>query len=277
MRATKSQQTVSTASRWEWTNWFRDSPLYPALLFIFVILFWQEVLTRGLIPFVPKTYIGSPSGILQSFEELWNKGYQGTPLIDEITSSLTRVLLGFFIGALIATPLGLLMGHNKFVGRLFGPFFSFLRPVPALAFIPVILIWFGIGGVGRIVLIAMTAFLYIVLATSAGVAAVPKAYLRAAHNYQLSPIRILFSIILPASFPSILIGFRTGMALSWAVVVAAELIAAQEGLGYMIKDAATFFRIDVVYVGIILIGIIGVALDWIFTVVQRRVLHWVGQ
>lgn len=277
MSATKAQQNAQKKRRRQWAYWFRDSPLYPTLLFVAVIVFWQYVLVRGLIPFVPTRYIGSPSGILHSFIKLWNKGYQGIPLIDEITSSLTRVLLGFFIGAVIATPLGLFMGHNKFIGRLFGPLFGFLRPVPALAFIPVMLIWFGIGNVGRIVLIAMTAFLYIVLATSAGVAAVPKAYLRAAHNYQLSSIRTLFSIILPASLPSILIGFRTGMALSWAVVVAAEMIAAQEGLGYMIKDAATFFRIDVVYVGIILIGIIGVFLDWIFTLAQRRVLHWVGQ
>lgn len=260
-----------------WHYWFRDSPFYPALLFIAIVLFWQYILAPGLLPFVPTKYIGSPAGILESFRSLLAQGYQGTSLLTEITSSLFRVMAGFCIGALIGTPLGLLMGYNKFVGRLFGPFFSFLRPVPALAFIPIMLIWFGISDVGRIGLIAMTSFLYIVLATSAGVSAIPQAYFRAARNYQLSPWRTLFSIVLPASFPSILIGFRTGMALSWAVVVAAELIAAQNGLGYMIMDASTFFRINVVYVGVILIGVIGVALDLLFSLLQQRALHWLGK
>ena len=254
---------------------FRDSPLYPAMLVVFLVAFWQFALPH--IPFLPSKYIGSPAGIARSFHKLLLHGYEGVPLIDEITASVRRVLLGFFIGAALATPIGLMMGYNKYVGRLLGPLFGFLRPVPALAFIPVMLIWFGISDVGRIVLIAMTSFLYIVLATSAGVAAVPEAYLRAAQNYHLSGTRTLLSIVLPASLPSILIGFRTGMALSWAVVVAAELIAAQHGLGYMIKDAATFFRINYVYVGIILIGIIGVLLDWLFTVIQRRLLHWISK
>lgn len=254
---------------------FRDSPFYPGLLLVFIIVFWQFVLPH--IPFLPSKYIGSPAGIARSFRELSSQGYEGVSLIDEIISSVRRVLIGFCIGAALATPIGLLMGYNKYIYRLLGPFFGFLRPVPALAFIPVILIWFGIGDVGRIVLISMTSFLYIVLATSEGVAAVPEAYLRAARNYRLSSTRTLLSIVLPASLPSILIGFRTGMALSWAVVVAAELIAAQEGLGYMIKDAATFFRINVVYVGIILIGIIGILLDWLFTIIQRRTLHWLSK
>ncbi|MDE2188016.1 MAG: ABC transporter permease [Betaproteobacteria bacterium] len=253
----------------------QDTPLYPVLLALFIVAFWQYALPH--LGFVRTKYLGSPAGIVHSFRELLSQGYEGVPLIDEILASVRRVLLGFAIGALLATPIGLLMGYKRGFGRAMGPLFSFLRPVPALAFIPVMLIWFGISDVGRIVLIAMTSFLYIVLATSAGVAAVPESYLRSAQNYHLSSMRTVLSIVLPASLPSILIGFRTGMALSWAVVVAAELIAAQRGLGYMIKDAATFFRINEVYVGIILIGIIGVLLDWLFLAVQRRALHWVSK
>jgi len=277
--AVNSHQTGSNAPSWWYGRavWFRDSPLYPCLLFVGILLFWQYVVAAGRISGIRTQYLGSPEGIWRSFMGLLKHGYEGVPLGAEVTASVSRVLTGFVIGAVVATPLGLLMGYNKFVGRLFGPIFSFLRPVPALAFIPVMLIWFGIGETGRIVVIAMTSFLYIVLATSAGVAAVPKAYLRAAENYQLSTARTLYSVILPATLPSILIGFRTGMALSWAVVVAAELIAAQRGLGYMIKDAATFFRIDVVYVGIILIGLIGISIDWAFNLANRTILHWLGK
>ena len=265
------------------TNWYRylvylrDSPIYPAMSFIAVILFWQFIVVPGHIPFISTKYLGSPEGIWHSFVDLMKNGYEGTPLWVEVTASLSRVLFGFVLGAAVAMPIGLLMGYNKFINRLFGPTFSFLRPVPALAFIPIILIWFGIGNTGRIVLIAATSFLYVVLATSTGVASIPKAYLRAAENYQLSTLRTIYSIILPATLPSILIGFRTGMALSWAVVVAAELIAAQHGLGFMIQDAGTFFRINVVYVGVILIGLIGVSLDAAFNLAHRIFLHWLGK
>ena len=191
-------------------TWFTPLSAFPAIsLLIVILLFWQFVLAKGLIPSIPSTYLGSPAGVFESFRISSVRGTRGRPCLDEVLSSLRRVLLGFAVGAVLATPLGLLMGYNKFVGRLLGPFFSFLRPVPALAFIPVMLIWFGISDVGRVALIAMTSFLYIVLATSAGVASVPKAYHRAAQNYRLSSARVIISIILPASLPSILTGFRT--------------------------------------------------------------------
>ena len=152
-----------------------------------------------------------------------------------------------------------------------------MRPIPALAFIPVVIIWFGIGQTGRIVVIATTAFLYSVMGVVAGVRSVPQSYLRVAKNYQLSRRTTILRVVCPAALPQMLIGLRTGMALAWAVVVAAELIAAQHGLGYMIENASTFFRVNTVYVGITIIGIIGVGIEAIFALVNHRLLHWVGR
>ncbi|MDA8185283.1 MAG: ABC transporter permease [Actinomycetota bacterium] len=254
-----------------------NSPAYPALLVIAAICIWQFVVAKGLVPGVPTRYIGSPTGTWDAFVHLANKGYLGSSLWQEVSASLIRVLLGFAIGAGIAIPFGMAMGMYPSVGKLFGPIFSFLRPIPALAFIPVVIIWFGIGQTGRIFVIATTAFLYAVLGVLGGVQHVPQAYLRAARNYHLSRRRTLLYVVLPAALPEIMVGLRTGMALAWAVVVAAELIAAQHGLGYMIENASTFFEVNVVYVGIAIIGAIGVLIELGFALASKRLLHWVGR
>lgn len=260
-----------------WPVAVMNSPLYPALLVVAVLCVWQFIVARGLIPGVPTRYVGSPSGTWDALVTLARHGYQGSSLATEVSASVIRVLLGFAIGAGIAIPVGLLMGTYRPIGSLLRPIFSFLRPIPALAFIPVVIIWFGIGQTGRIVVISTTAFLYAVLGVVAGVQDVPRSYLRTAANFQLSKTRTLATVIFPAALPQIIIGLRTGMALAWAVVVAAELIAAQHGLGYMIENASTFFEVNVVYVGIALIGLIGVIIEFFFAMVSRRVLHWVGQ
>lgn len=261
-------------------RWFAilmNTPIYPALLVIAVLCFWQFVVAPGLLPGVPTRYVGSPLGAWHSFIQLSHDGYQYTSLWGEISASLVRILLGFAIGAGAAMPVGLLMGMYDPIGKLVGPVLGFLRPIPALAFIPVVVIWFGIGQTGRITVIAITAFLYTVLGVNAGVRDVPKSYLQAAANFRIPRIRTLRSVVFPAALPQIMTGLRTGMAISWAVVVAAELIAAQQGLGYMIENASTFFQVNVVYVGIALIGVIGVLMEVAFAFLSRRILHWVGK
>lgn len=229
------------------------------------------------MPGIPTKYLGSPVGVLVAFAAILEHGYGGAPLWEHVLASVARTLIGFSLAALIAVPFGLLMGYSKIVGNLFIPIFSFLRPIPALAFIPVMTIWFGIGETAKIGVIAITAFLFTVLGASLGVRTVPREYTRVALNFNVSPARMLLSIILPAAMPQIMIGLRTGMALSWAVVVAAELIAAQRGLGFIIMDASTLFRIDVVYVGITIIGLIGICIDFGFRAIESRVLHWVAK
>lgn len=258
-------------------RWVRDSPIYPLSLVVLVLLIWQYVVAAGHIPGVPTKYVGSPSGIWDALNQLLKKGYQGSSLWVEVEASVIRVFAGFGIGAGLAIPFGLLMGSVQSIRKLVEPILNFLRPIPALAFIPVVIIWFGIGQTGRIFVIATTAFLYAVLGVAAGVRSVPKSYIRAAQNYNVSRVRTLMTVVLPAAAPQIMTGLRTGMALAWAVVVAAELVAASHGLGYLIMNASTFFEINIVYVGIVCIGIIGVAIEIVFSIVQRRVIHWEGK
>ena len=249
----------------------------PLLLIVVVLLLWQFVMAKFGLFNIPTQYLGSPAGIGHAFGTLLHTGYNGRSLGFNIGISVFRVLVGFTIGACLALPLGLLMGSIKPVNRLFGPIFNFLRPIPALAFVPVVVIWFGIGETGKIFVIAATSFLYNILAASAAVSVIRADFLRAADNFHLSTFAKLRYVVLPAAMPQIVVGLRTAMALSWAVVVAAELVAAQHGLGYIIEYASTFFQINVVYVGIIFIGLIGAGMDLAFRLIDRYALHWVGK
>lgn len=169
------------------------------------------------------------------------------------------------------------MGLNPYVRAVLSPLFNLLRPVPAIALIPVMVLWFGIGETSKIFVIFLASFLYVVLNTSSGVATIPEGLIRAAINLGANRAQLFRFVIFPAAMPSIMAGLKTGLAVSWAVVVAAELIAAQKGLGYMIEDAATFYRITDVYVGVILIGVIGLFMGMSLEAIERRAMHWAGK
>ena len=240
-----------------------------------MLILW-EVLTDGTHAISTK-FLSSPVGIAEEFVTLLQTGYVGTPLWENFTASLGRTFTGFVLSAVVAIPIGLWMGLNPWVRAVLAPLFNLMRPVPAIALIPLLVLWFGIGETSKIVVIFLASFLYVVLNTSAGVATVPEGLIRAAINLGASRGQLFRHVIFPAALPSIMTGLKTGLAVSWAVVVAAELIAAQKGLGYMIEDAATFYRIKDVYVGVILIGVIGLLMNATLEAVERRALHWSGK
>jgi NitT/TauT family transport system permease protein len=256
---------------------FARDILPPVVVVVFALLFWQFIIPLGVIPGVRAQYLGTPAGIVSAALELIREGYGGYTLRQHVTASILRTATGFLIAALVGVPLGIFLGFNKRVGAFLLPIFGFLRPIPALAFIPIVVIWFGIGEFAKIFVIFMTAFLYILLGAVSGVRSVPNDYFRLSENYRLPAKSILFRVVLPAAMPEIFVSLRTAMALSWAVVVASELIAAQTGLGYLISSASQVYAIDQVYVGVALIGIIGVAIDAMFLLIERRLLHWVGK
>jgi len=238
------------------------------------VLVWLTVTESGLIgPGV----LPSPRIILGEFLVLLRDGYVGTPLHSHVLASLVRTFGGFLGAALVAVPVGLAIGYSPTLYALVSPFFSVLRPMPAIAFIPLVILWFGIGEFSKLLLIFFTSFLYITLNAAAGVKGVGIDLVRAARSLGVSERQLFFYVILPGALPHIFTGLKVGAAVSWAVVVAAELVAAQRGLGYMIMDGATFFRIPDVYVGILLIGAIGFGIERALGVIERRMLHWAGQ
>ena len=224
--------------------------------------------------FVSPKVLVSPLGLVRQFWTLAIDGYLGTPLYVHVLASLLRTTIGFACGAILALPVGLAIGYSPALYALLSPFLAVLRPIPVIAYIPLAILWFGIGEFSKILLIAITSFLYMTVNTAAGVKAVPEDVIRAALSLGASRLQLFVHVILPESLPYVFAGVRVGAAVSWAVVVSAELIAAQQGLGYIIMDAATFFRIPAVYVGIALIGMIGFAIDRLISFAERRLVHW---
>jgi NitT/TauT family transport system permease protein len=235
---------------------------------------WTVIIDSGLIS---TRFTPSPFEILREFGTLIKQGYVGTPLYEHIAASLIRTLIGFAAAVICGIPAGLLIGRVKILEAATAPWFAFLRPIPAIAFVPLVILWFGIGEFSKIAVIFFSSFLYITVCTVAAVKSVPVQILRAGYSLGALDHRSFFYVVFPAALPQIMTGVRIGSALSWTLVVAAELVAAQKGLGYMIMDASTFFRVKDVYVGLILIGIIGFLLEGTIALIEGRVVHWRGK
>ena len=219
----------------------------------------------------------SPRAMGAELRSLLDVGYAGKPLYIHVGASLFRSLTGLVAGIALAVPIGLAMGYHRTVSAALVPVFGFFRPIPPIAFIPLMILWFGIGELSKILLIFAASFNYTVLNSAAGMRAVPEQLIRKGRNLGLTRWQLFTSVMLPAAMPHIFTGIKTSTAVSWAIVVAAELIAAQEGLGFIIQDAGTFFRITDVFFGIIIVGLIGVSLELAISLIERRTLHWQGK
>ena len=219
----------------------------------------------------------SPKDMGSELDTLLSVGYAGKPLYLHIAKSLFRSLTGLLTGIALAVPIGLFMGYSRTVNASLVPIFGFFRPIPPIAFIPLMILWFGIGELSKILLIFAASFNYTVLSSAAGMRAVPEQLIRKGRNLGLTRGQLFTSVMLPAAMPHIFTGIKTSTAVSWAIVVAAELIAAQEGLGFIIQDAGTFFRITDVFLGIIIVGFIGITIEIVISLIERRTLHWQGK
>ena len=222
-------------------------------------------------------YIPTPEELGKTFFELVRDGYQGKPLYEHIGISLFRTLTGFLLGVVVGVPVGLLSGYSRRAGAMISPIMAFIRPIPPIAFIPMAVLYFGLGEVGKIVLIFFVSFNYVQTNAQAGAANFPIAYRRAAQTLGLTRMQTFTNIVMPGALLQIFTGLKVALALSWAVVVAAELVGAQSGLGFMISDAALLFRIPVVYIGVALIGAIGLLLNFGLNFVEARIVHWKGR
>jgi ABC-type nitrate/sulfonate/bicarbonate transport system permease component len=239
-----------------------------------LLLVWYLGSQWGLIN---PDYLPTPATISSAFIDILQNGYQGHPLSEHTGISLFRTLVGFTVGALFGVPLGLVTGYSRRAGAMVSPIMAFIRPIPPIAFIPLAVLYFGLGEVGKIVLIVFVSFNYVQANAEAGAANFPIAYQRAAQSLGLNAWQTFRVIVVPGALPQVFTGLKVALALSWAVVVAAELVGAQTGLGFMISDAALLFRIPVVFIGIALIGLIGLLMNLTLNWIEARVVHWKGR
>lgn len=192
----------------------------------------------------------------------------------DAVASLTRVLLGFAIGAGLALPLGLLMGTSQRIYTLMNPLIQILRPIPPIAYIPLAIVWFGLGNAPALFLIALGSFFPVLVNTIAGVRQVDSIYLRAARNLGASRSVIFRRVILPAASPFILAGARIGIGTAFIVVIVAEMIAVSDGLGYRILEAREYLWSDKIIAGMLTIGALGLLIDTLASRLNDHLLRW---
>jgi NitT/TauT family transport system permease protein len=200
----------------------------------------------------------TPWGVVTGTFELLKDG----TLWRHIGASLMRVGTGFLLAVCVAVPLGLWMGWVNGAYRTLNPIFQILRPISPIAWIPIAILWFGVGNASPIYLIFISSVFPMVVQTTVGVHTIEKRYLRAAENFGVSRHTLFTQVVIPAVLPQVLTGMRIGLGVAWLVVVAAEMIALHSGLGYMIMDSRNAGnRYDLVIAGMIIIGLIGLSLD----------------
>ncbi|OFI05956.1 putative aliphatic sulfonates transport permease protein SsuC [Clostridium acetireducens DSM 10703] len=192
-------------------------------------------------------------------------------LFKHIYDSLVRILWGFFITLILAIPLGILFGINKKIYEYFEPILEFIRHTPPLALIPMLILWFGIGEKSKVIIIILASFFPVLLNTMEGVESCDNKLIEVGKIFNLSTIQVFFKIIIPSALPNILLGMKLGIGYSWRAIIGAEMVAASSGLGYLILDGQQLSRSDVVMVGILFIGFLGIITDALFSFFIKKI------
>ncbi|MEP9381275.1 ABC transporter permease [Nocardioides sp. KR10-350] len=201
-------------------------------------------------------------------------GLRDGDLLTQTWASLRRVLIGFLLGVAVAVPTGFLMGWYRWANSALEPWVQFFRTIPPLALIPLVIIFLGVGESAKISLIFLAAYLSCVIAVVQGVRNVDRVLLNAARVLGAKDRHLFVKVVVPASLPYLFVGMRVALGNAWATLVAAELIAADTGLGHMMKTAGTYFEVPTVIVGVIVIGILGMLMDRVVLYLDRRLTRW---
>lgn len=235
---------------------------------------WWFVTYAGL---VKPLFVPSPGAIINKFLQILADGFTGTPLIEHIAISTARVFGAFVLACIIGIPVGLAMGMNAAARGILDPPIEFYRPIPPLAYLPLMIIWFGIGELSKILLIFLSVFAPVALGARAGVRSAAIEQIHAAYSFGATRAQVLRHIILPAAMPEILTAMRVGIGFGWTTLVAAEMVAATQGIGYMVLSASQFLQTPTVILGIIIIAAIAYAFDMLMRFLERRLVPWKGK
>jgi taurine transport system permease protein len=240
-----------------------------------LLLVWWGVTALGLIA---PLFLPSPQQVLSKLFLIASaQGFMDATLWQHLAASMTRMVIALLAAAAIGIPVGIAMGLSPAVRGLLDPLIELYRPVPPLAYLPLMVIWFGIGETSKILLIYLAIFAPVALSTLAGVRNAQQVRIRAAQALGASRWQILRWVILPGALPEILTGLRIGLGVGWSTLVAAELIAATRGLGFMVQSAGEFLATDVVLAGIAVIAVIAFSLELGLRALQRRLTPWNGE
>lgn len=241
---------------------------------LFLLSVWALVAHMG---WVNPTLMASPGQVLQAALDMFRNGYSGVSLSAHLGASLGRIGLAFVLGAALGVGIGLLRASSRDIDAVWLIPSEILRPIPQLGLVPIFILWFGIGELSKVLLILLSVFLVTMVSAQAGAASTSGDALRAARSLGASRRQTFLYVILPSALPQIMTGLRVAMGMALSILVAAELLGGDRGLGFVVLDATNFFRTPYVFAGVMLIGVIGLLTDRAFVWATRRWVHWQRQ
>lgn len=247
------------------------SVLLSTLTVAVLLVAWAIVTEMG---WANELFLPKPQAVWAAFVKTMTKGYQGATLLQHLGASLYRILLAFALACLVGIPLGVFMGVSRNARALLNPLIEFYRPLPPLGLYTLLVMWLGIGESSKLSLLFLAGLPGIVISTIQAVTSVDPVYVRAAQSLGATRRHLLFHVYLPAAGPLILAGMRISLGFTYTVLVAAEIVAASAGIGWMIWDAAKFLLSDVVIMGLIVLGLTGVVLDLTMRGIAKLLMPW---
>lgn len=246
--------------------------LAASLLSVSLVLLIWFIITA--LQWVSPLFLPGPQAVFHKFIEVSQQGFMKATLWQHLASSMSRVLIALFAAIIVGVPIGLWMGLNKWARAVIDPLVELLRPIPPLAYLPLLVIWFGIGETTKILLIFFSILAPVIISSTHGVLSHQINRERAALSLGASKSQIFWHVILPTALPHIITGIRIGLGVGWSTLVAAELVAADRGIGFMVQSAAQFLITDTVILGIIVIAIVAVSFELYLRWLQKQLSPW---
>ncbi|KJZ89040.1 hypothetical protein ClosIBUN13A_CONTIG227g03529 [Clostridium sp. IBUN13A] len=241
---------------------------------ILILLVWFVVTNFGI---ANSKMVPTPQAVWNAFIDIIQNGYKNYSLLQHLGASMERLFISFLFAALIAVPFGLASGYNSKIRAIFEPIIEFYRPLPPLAYYTLLVLWLGIGNESKITLLFLACFAPIYISCVSAVLKIKEDYINSAYTVGASKYQIFIHVILPSCLPDIFVGIRTAVGVAYTTLVAAEMVAAKSGLGWMVLDASNYLRSDIIFVGIIIMGITGILLDQFLRILEKKIVPWKGK
>ena len=251
-----------------------NSATISVITIVVLIALWALVSNAG---WVKPLFLPSPQAVFQQFHEYLTGAANDKPLWQHFLASILRVAAAFWLAVLTAIPVGIAMGMSRVARGIFDAPIEFYRPLPPLSYLPLIIIWFGIDELPKVLLIYLSCFAPLALAARSGMKSASQEQINAAYSMGASYSQVIRHVILPSALPEILVGMRIAIGFGWTTLVAAEMVAANVGLGQMVLNASNFLRTDIVVMGIIVIGVVAYLFDLFMRWVERMLVPWKGR
>lgn len=241
---------------------------------LIILLIWFMASTLG---WVDPKLIPSLKSVWTALIDIMQNGYKNYTLLQHLGASIERLVVAFFSAVIIATPLGLASGYNSKIRALLEPIIEFYRPLPPLAYYTLLVLWLGIENESKIALLFLACFAPIYISCVSAVIKIKEDYINSAYTVGANKWQVFIYVIFPACLPDIFTGLRTALGVAYTTLVSAEMVAAKSGIGWMVLDASRYLRSDIIFLGIIIMGITGILLDKSIQFIENKVVPWKGK